>query len=237
MARGRVNNLALNKMKIPDHLRPPLLEQLDDQEDSDDCLILRGSALGHALLENDEKRDNFIRKFIESDEPSLVGNELGREIQARGVGKILLKEDAEEYLSRAKELFENELEKALPDLPEDVAIDVATEPLKMARQARSGLMENAFLRQEWELCANEAEHGRSIIPDYLLYQPHREGYPIEFVAKGMHNNDTSLVTKGLEMQEEFLQYVIDVGYLKPWEDAYFVSYSLSLITREIVSKL
>tara|TARA_B100000965_G_scaffold392825_1_gene402850 strand:+ start:183 stop:857 length:675 start_codon:yes stop_codon:yes gene_type:complete len=224
-------------MKIPDHLRPPLLEQLDDQEDSDDCLILRGSALGHALLENDEKRDNFIRKFIESDEPSLVGNELGRELQARGVGKILLKEDAEEYLSRAKELFENELEKALPDLPEDVAIDVATEPLKMARQARSGLMENAFLRQEWELCANEAEHGRSIIPDYLLYQPHREGYPIEFVAKGMHNNDTSLVTKGLEMQEEFLQYVIDVGYLKPWEDAYFVSYSLSIITREIVSKL
>ena len=224
-------------MKIPDHLRPPLLEQLDDQEDSDDCLILRGSALGHALLENDEKRDNFIRKFIESDEPSLVGNELGRELQARGVGKILLKEDAEEYLSRAKELFENELEKALPDLPEDVAIDVATEPLKMARQARSGLMENAFLRQEWELCANEAEHGRSIIPDYLLYQPHREGYPIEFVAKGMHNNDTSLVTKGLEMQEEFLQYVIDVGYLKPWEDSYFVSYSLSIITREIVSKL
>ena len=224
-------------MKIPDHLRPPLLEQLDDQEDSDDCLILRGSALGHALLENDEKRDYFIRRFIESDEPSLVGNELGREIQARGVGKILLKEDAEEYLSRAKELFENELEKALPDLQEDVAIDVATEPLKMARQARSGLMENAFLRQEWELCANEAEHGRSIIPDYLLYQPHREGYPIEFVAKGMHNNDTSLVTKGLEMQEEFLQYVIDVGYLKPWEEAYFVSYSLSVITREIVSKL
>ncbi len=224
-------------MKIPDHHRPPLLEQLEDQKDSDDCLILRGSALGHALLENDEMRDHFIRKFIESDEPSLGGNELGRELQARSVGKILLKEDAEEYLSRAKELFENELEKALPDLPEDVAIDVATEPLKMARQARSGLMENAFLRQEWELCANEAEHGRSIIPDYLLYQPHREGYPIEFVAKGMHNNDTSLVTKGLEMQEEFLQYVIDVGYLKPWEDAYFVSYSLSIITREIVSKL
>ena len=224
-------------MKIPDHLRPPLLEQLEDQEDSDDCLIIRGSALGHALLENEEKRDYFIRRFIESDEPSLEGNELGRELQARAVGKLLLKEDAEEYLSRAKELFENELENALPDLPEDVAIDVATEPLKMARQARSGLMENAFLREKWELCVNEAEHGRSIIPDYLLYQPHREGYPIEFVAKGMHSEDTSLVTKGLEMQEEFLQYVIDVGYLKPWEDAYFVSYSLSLITREIVSKL
>ena len=28
------------------------------------------------------------------------------------------------------------------------------------------------------------------------------------------------------MQEEFLQYVIDVGYLKPWEDAYFVSHSI-----------
>ena len=49
-------------------------------------------------------------------------------------------------MSRAKELFENELEKALPDLPEDVAIDVATEPLKQARQ-RSGLKENAFLRK------------------------------------------------------------------------------------------
>jgi len=224
-------------MKIPDHLRPPLLEQLEDQEDSEDCLIIRGSALGHALLDNEEKRDYFITKFIASDEPSLEGNELGRELQARAVGQILLKEEAEEYLSRAKELFENELEKALPELPEDVAIDVATEPLKMARQARSGLMENAFLRKEWGLCVNEAEHGRSIIPDYLLYQPHREGYPIEFAAKGMHSEDTSLVTKGLEMQEEFLQYVIDVGYLKPWEEAYFVSYSLSVITREIVSKL
>ena len=41
-------------MKIPDHLRPPLLEQLEDQEDSEDCLIIRGSALGHALLDNEE---------------------------------------------------------------------------------------------------------------------------------------------------------------------------------------
>ena len=149
------------------------MEQLEDQEDSDDCLIIRGSALGHALLGNEEKRDSFIRKFIETAEPSLEGNELGREFQARAVGKILLKEDAEDYLSKAKELFENELEKALPDLPDDIAIDVATDSLKMARQARSGLMENAFLRKEWELCVNEAKHGRSIIPDYLLYQPHR----------------------------------------------------------------
>ena len=48
-------------MKIPDHLRPPLLEQLEDQENSEDCLTMRGSALGHALLENNEKRD-FFRK-------------------------------------------------------------------------------------------------------------------------------------------------------------------------------
>ena len=98
-------------------------------------------------------------------------------------------------------------------------------------------MENAFLKKDWELCVNEAEHGRSIIPDYLLYQPHREGYPIEFVAKGMDTNDTKLITKGLEMQEEFLQYAIDVGYLKPWEESYFVSYGLSAISRIIVSKL
>ena len=53
----------------------------------------------------------------------------------------------------------------------------------------------------------------------------------------MNDGDKELVTKGLEMQEEFLQYVIDVGYLKPWEDAYFVSFSLSLITRKLVSEL
>jgi hypothetical protein len=224
-------------MKIPDHLRPPLLEQLNDQEDSEDYLVLRGSALGYALLGDETKRDSFIEKFVELAEPQLEGNELGRELQARAVGKILLGQEADTLLSRSKELFENELEKALPELPEDIAIDIATEPLKMARQARSGLMENAFLKKEWELCVNEAEHGRSIIPDYLLYQPHREGYPIEFVAKGMDTNDTKLITKGLEMQEEFLQYAIDVGYLKPWEESYFVSYGLSTISRIIVSKL
>ena len=53
----------------------------------------------------------------------------------------------------------------------------------------------------------------------------------------MDIGDLELVSKGLEMQEEFLQYVIDVGYLKPWEDAYFVSYSLSLITRKMVLEL
>ncbi|MDG1544584.1 MAG: hypothetical protein P8R34_06405, partial [archaeon] len=149
-------------------------------------------------------------------------------------GKILLDKSADGLLKRAKEIFETELEKALPDLPEDLAIDVATEPLRNARQARSGLMENAFLVKEWKICMSEAEHGRSIIPDYLLYQPHREGYPIEFVAKGMHAEDMEMVTKGIEMQEEFLDYVIQVGYLKPWEEAYFTSYALSIISRNLL---
>ena len=221
-------------MKIPDHLNKPLLEQLSDQETSDDYLVMRGSALGYALLNENEKRDEFIHKFVKSPEPELEGNEMARELQARAVGMILLDQKADDLLDRAKELFETELEKALPDLPEDIAIDVAPEPLKMARQARSGLMENAFLRKKWKACISEAEHGRSIIPDYLLYQPHREGYPIEFVAKGMQNEDMEMVTKGVEMQEEFLQYVIEVGYLKPWEEAYFVSYAISVISRNLL---
>lgn len=215
-------------------MNKPLLEQLSDQETSDDYLVMRGSALGYALLNEDAKRDEFIHKFVKSPEPELEGNEMARELQARAVGTILLDQKADDLLDRAKELFETELEKALPDLPEDIAIDVAPEPLKMARQARSGLMENAFLRKKWKACISEAEHGRSIIPDYLLYQPHREGYPIEFVAKGMKNEDMEMVTKGVEMQEEFLQYVIEVGYLKPWEEAYFVSYAISVISRNLL---
>ena len=221
-------------MKIPEHLNKPLLEQLADQADSDDFIVIRGTALGHGLLEDMEKRNEYIQKFIDTPKPELLGNELARELQARAVGMLLLDQKATDLLDQAKELFETELEKALPNLPEDIAIDVATEPLKMARQSRSGLMENAFLRKEWKTCVNEAEHGRSIIPDYLLYQPHREGYPIEFVAKGMDNSNMDLVTKGVEMQEEFLQYVIEVGYLKPWEEAYFVSYAISLISRNLV---
>ena len=221
-------------MKIPEHLNKPLLEQLADQADSDDFIVIRGTALGHGLLEDMEKRNEYIQKFIDTPKPELLGNELARELQARAVGMLLLDQKATDLLDQAKELFETELEKALPNLPEDIAIDVATEPLKMARQSRSGLMENAFLRKEWKTCVNEAEHGRAIIPDYLLYQPHREGYPIEFVAKGMDNSNMDLVTKGVEMQEEFLQYVIEVGYLKPWEEAYFVSYAISLISRNLL---
>ena len=223
-------------MKIPEPLRKPLLEQLRDQENSKECAVIRGSALGHGLLGDDSQRDSSIQKFIELVEPPLEGNELARELQARAVGCILIDKRADDLLSRSRELFENNLEKALPELPDDIEIDIATEPLKMARQARSGLMENAFLKREWERCINEASHGRSIIPDYLLYQPHREGYPIEFVAKGMQSEDSSLVSRGVEMQEEFVQYVIDVGYLKPWEESYFVSYGLSLISRKLLSE-
>ena len=43
-------------MKVPEHLVKPLLEQLEDQEVSDDCLVIRGSALGYAILDNVEKR-------------------------------------------------------------------------------------------------------------------------------------------------------------------------------------
>ena len=221
-------------MKVPEHLVKPLLEQLEDQEVSDDCLVIRGSALGYGILDNLEKRDESINKFLATSEPEISGNQLARELQARAVGKILLEKSGDDLLVRAKEIFEAELEKALPDLPEDLAIDVATEPLRNARQARSGLMENAFLSKEWAMCISEAEHGRSIIPDYLLYQPHREGYPVEFVAKGMHTKDMDMVTKGIEMQEEFLDYVIQVGYLKPWEEAYFTSYAISLISRRLL---
>ena len=221
-------------MKIPEHLNKPLLEQLSDQADSDDYLIMRGSALGYGLLNDIDNRNEYIQKFLETPEPELHGNELARELQARAVGMILLDKKADDLLDKAKDFFETELEKAIPDLPDDIAIDVATEPLKMARQARSGLMENAFLRKEWKTCMSEAEHGRSIIPDYLLYQPHREGYPIEFIAKGIHTEDMEMVAKGIEMHEEFLQYVIEVGYLKPWEEAYFVSYAISLISRNLI---
>ena len=50
----------------------------------------------------------------------------------------------------------------------------------------------------------------------------------------MKNEDMEMVTKGVEMQEEFLQYVIEVGYLKPWEEAYFVSYAISVISRNLL---
>ena len=221
-------------MKIPEHLRKPLLEQLSDQADSDDYLVMRGSALGHGLLEEYSKRDEFIERSLKTPEPELEGNELAEELHSRTSGMVLLEKNGDELLARVKGIFEAQLEKALPDLPDDIEIDIATESLSTARQARSGLMENAFLRKEWDECVREAEHGRLIIPDYLLYQPHREGYPIEFVAKGMLNDDKDLISKGVEMQEEFLQYVIELGFLKPWEELFFVSYLISVLSRRLL---
>ena len=92
-------------MKIPNHLNKPLLEQLSDQETSDDYLVMRGSALGYALLNEDAKRDEFIHKFVKSPEPELEGNEMARELQARAVGAILLDQKADDLLDRAKELY------------------------------------------------------------------------------------------------------------------------------------
>ena len=56
-------------MKVPEHLVKPLLEQLEDQEVSDDCLVIRGSALGYGILDYVENRDEFINKFIATSEP------------------------------------------------------------------------------------------------------------------------------------------------------------------------
>jgi len=224
-------------MNVPEHLQKPLLEQLEDQADSDDYLVMRGSSLGYGLLGDNVKRDEFILRFLDTPNPDLEGNESARELQSRALGMIVLGKDGDALLNQAKEIFETHLEKALPDLPDDIEIDIATEPLKMARQARSGLMENAFLRKEWGECVREAEHGRSIIPDYLLYQPHRDGYPIEFVAKGMLSDDKELISKGVEMQEEFLQYLIEVGYLMPWEELYFVSYAISVLSRNLLENI
>ena len=70
-----------------------------------------------------------------------------------------------------------------------------------------------------------------MIPPYLLYQPHRKGYPHAIMARGMAEADAESVAQGTEMQEEFLQYALDVSYLKPWEDVYLVAYTLARVGR------
>ena len=90
-----------------------------------------------------------------------------------------------------------------------------------------GLSEVAFLAGEYGRCRNEAELARELIPAYLLYQPHRKGYPHELMARGMAEEDAEHVSRGTVMQEEFLQYALDVGYLRPWEDTYLVAYTLA----------
>ena len=218
-------------MQLPDALVKHLHEQLTDQADSDDAHVVRGSALGWGVLGRHQQRDAELRSSLELPAPDSSGIEGAREELLRGAACVLLRLSPTAHLATAREQFEVVLEEALPDLPEDLDGDVATEPLRLARQARAGLSEVAFLASEYGRCRNEAELARELIPPYLLYQPHRKGYPHELMARGIAEADAGPVVRGAEMQEEFLQYALDVGYLRPWEDAYLVAYTLARVGR------
>ena len=214
-------------MQLPDTLAKHLHEQLADQADSDDAHVARGSALGWGVLGRRQRRDAELRRGLELPAPDGSKIEGAREERLRGAVCVLLRRSPAAHLATAREQFEAALEAALPDLPDDLDGDVVTEPLRLARQARAGLSEVAFLAGEYGRCRNEAELARELIPPYLLYQPHRKGYPHEFMARGMAEADAESVAQGTEMQEEFLQYALDVSYLKPWEDVYLVAYTLA----------
>ena len=218
-------------MKLPDTLAKHLHEQLADQADSDDAHVARGSALGWGVLGRRQRRDAELRRGLELPAPDGSKIEGAREELLRGAVCVLLRLSPAAHLATAREQFEAALEAALPALPDDLDGDVATEPLRLARQARAGLSEVAFLAGEYGRCRNEAELARELIPPYLLYQPHRKGYPHEFMARGMAEADAESVAQGTEMQEEFLQYALDVSYLKPWEDVYLVAYTLARVGR------
>tara|TARA_B100001105_G_scaffold203643_1_gene167420 strand:+ start:2369 stop:3049 length:681 start_codon:yes stop_codon:yes gene_type:complete len=218
-------------MQLPDTLAKHLHEQLADQADSDDAHVTRGSALGWGVLGRRQRRDAELRRGLELPAPDGSKIEGAREELLRGAVCVLLRLSPAAHLATAREQFEAALEAALPDLPDDLDGDVATEPLRLARQARAGLSEVAFLAGEYGRCRNEAELARELIPPYLLYQPHRKGYPHEFMARGMAEADAESVAQGTEMQEEFLQYALDVSYLKPWEDVYLVAYTLARVGR------
>ena len=214
-------------MQLPDTLAKHLHEQLADQVGNDDAHVARGSALGWGVLGHRQRRDAELRRGLELPAPDGSGIEGAREELLRGAACVLLRLSPAAHLATAREQFETGLEVALPDLPDDLDGDVATEPLRNARQARAGLSEAAFLASEYGRCRNEAELARELIPAYLLYQPHRKGYPHELMARGMAEEDAEQVSRGTVMQEEFLQYALDVGYLRPWEDTYFVAYTLA----------
>ena len=218
-------------MQLPDTLAKHLHEQLADQADSDDAHVARGSALGWGVLGRRQRRDAELRRGLELPAPDGSKIEDAREELLRGAVCVLLRLSPAAQLATAREQFEAALEAALPDLPDDLDGDVVTEPLRLARQARAGLSEVAFLAGEYGRCRNEAELARELIPPYLLYQPHRKGYPHEFMARGMAEADAESVAQGTEMQEEFLQYALDVSYLKPWEDVYLVAYTLARVGR------
>ena len=218
-------------MQLPDTLAKHLHEQLADQWESGDARVARGSALGWAVLGERQKRDAALRSSLELPAPDSGGIEGAREELSRGAACVLLRLSPAAHLATAREQFETALEVALQDLPDDLDGDVATEPLRNARQARAGLSEAAFLAGEYGRCRNEAELARELIPPFLLFQPHRKGYPHEFMARGMAEADAESVAQGTEMQEEFLQYALDVSYLKPWEDVYLVAYTLARVGR------
>ena len=218
-------------MQLPDTLAKHLHAQLADQADSADAHVTRGSALGWGVLGRRQRRDAELRRGLELPAPDGSKIEGAREELLRGAVCVLLRLSPAAHLATAREQFEAALEAALPDLPDDLDGDVATEPLRLARQARAGLSEVAFLAGEYGRCRNEAELARELIPPYLLYQPHRKGYPHEFMARGMAEADAESVAQGTEMQEEFLQYALDVSYLKPWEDVYLVAYTLARVGR------
>ena len=218
-------------MQLPDGLAKHLREQLEDQRGSEDARVARGNALGFGVLSERRARDDELRRSLELPAAASGGVLGAREEESRGAVCVLLRLSPRENLREARELFEQVLAEAMPDLPDDLDGDVATEPLRNARQARAGLSEAAFLAGEYGRCRNEAELARELIPPFLLFQPHRKGYPHEFMARGMAEADAGPVAQGAGMQEEFLQYTLDVGYLKPWEDAYLVAYTLSRVGR------
>ena len=218
-------------MQLPDALAKHLHEQLADQAGSDDAQAVRGSALGWGVLGRRQQRDTELHRSLELPAPGGSGIEVAREELLRGAVCVLLRLSPAAHLATAREQFEVVLEETLPDLPDDLDGDVATEPLRLARQARAGLSEVAFLASEYGRCRNEAELTRELIPPYLLYQPHRKGYPHELMARGIAEADAGPVVRGAEMQEDFLQYALDVGYLRPWEDAYLVAYTLARVGR------
>ena len=214
-------------MQLPDGLAKHLREQLEDQRGSEDARVARGNALGFGVLGERRARDDELRRSLKLPAAASGGVLGAREEESRGAVCVLLRLSPRENLREARELFEQVLAEAMPDLPDDLDGDVATEPLRLARQARAGLSEVAFLAGEYGRCRNEAELARELIPAYLLYQPHRKGYPHELMARGMAEEDAERVSRGTVMQEEFLQYALDVGYLRPWEDTYFVAYTLA----------
>ena len=86
-------------MKIPDHLRPPLEEQLADQSNSDDFIVIRGSALGYGLLGEEEKRNELVVDFIVNNVriPDQVLGDLLANVTANQVGGQMILDFMTEY--------------------------------------------------------------------------------------------------------------------------------------------